>query len=75
VTYCAAYEHPVFLRQYRRIIKLPVFVHLRAAARIALGDELPFKDSSLDYVLSSHVIEHFFNPIKALLEWNRVIKK
>src|SRR5687767_4328249 len=41
---------------------------------VALGDDLPFKDGTLDYVLSSHVIEHFFDPIKALREWYRVIR-
>lgn len=41
---------------------------------VANGDDLPFKDSTLDYVLSSHVIEHFFDPVKALREWHRVIK-
>jgi SAM-dependent methyltransferase len=41
---------------------------------VALGDNLPFKDNSLDYVLSSHVIEHFFDPVKAIREWHRVIK-
>jgi SAM-dependent methyltransferase len=41
---------------------------------VALGDDLPFKDNTLDYVLSSHVIEHFFDPVKALREWHRVIK-
>jgi SAM-dependent methyltransferase len=41
---------------------------------VALGDNLPFKDNTLDYVLTSHVIEHFFDPIKALKEWHRVIK-
>jgi len=41
---------------------------------VALGDDLPFKDNTLDYVLSSHVIEHFFDPMKALREWHRVIK-
>ncbi len=41
---------------------------------VAFGDDLPFKSGSLDYVLSSHVIEHFFDPIKALREWHRVIK-
>ena len=41
---------------------------------VALGDDLPFKDNTLDYVLSSHVIEHFFDPVKALREWNRVVK-
>ncbi len=41
---------------------------------VALGDDLPFKDNTLDYVLSSHVIEHFFDPVKALREWHRVVK-
>jgi SAM-dependent methyltransferase len=41
---------------------------------VAFGDDLPFKDSTLDYVLSSHVIEHFFDPVRALREWHRVIK-
>ncbi len=42
---------------------------------VAEGDDLPFKSNTLDYVLSSHVIEHFFDPIKALTEWNRVIRE
>lgn len=41
---------------------------------IASGDDLPFKDNVLDFVFSSHVLEHFFDPIKALKEWHRVIK-
>ena len=41
---------------------------------VALGDDLPFKDRSLDYVLTSHVIEHFFDPVKAMKEWYRVIR-
>ncbi len=41
---------------------------------VALGDDLPFKDATLDYVLSSHVIEHFYDPVKALREWYRVIR-
>jgi len=32
------------------------------------------KDGQYDFVLSSHSIEHFANPLKALLEWKRVIK-
>ena len=39
------------------------------------GDNLPFEDKSYDFVISSHVIEHFFDPIKALREWERVAKK
>jgi SAM-dependent methyltransferase len=40
----------------------------------AEGDALPFPDSSADFVLSSHVLEHFPDPIKALEEWHRVTK-
>jgi ubiquinone/menaquinone biosynthesis C-methylase UbiE len=29
----------------------------------------------VDFVISSHVIEHFRNPIKALAEWERVARK
>jgi SAM-dependent methyltransferase len=35
---------------------------------------LPFEDSSLDYVASSHLLEHLPNPILALVEWYRVVK-
>ncbi|MDA0096267.1 class I SAM-dependent methyltransferase [Brachyspira hyodysenteriae] len=42
---------------------------------ISCGDVLPFQDNSIDFVFSSHVLEHFYDPIKALKEWYRVIKK
>ena len=38
------------------------------------GDQLPLEDNSVDFVVSSHVIEHFPDPIKALREWYRVVK-
>lgn len=41
---------------------------------VASGDDLPFKDNVWDFVISSHVLEHFFDPIKAIEEWHRVIK-
>lgn len=41
---------------------------------VARGDALPFADGSLDFVLSSHVLEHFPDPIGALQEWYRVIR-
>lgn len=40
----------------------------------ARGDELPFRESAWDFVLSSHVLEHFPDPIKALLEWRRIVR-
>ncbi|MDD3877599.1 MAG: methyltransferase domain-containing protein [Bacteroidales bacterium] len=39
---------------------------------VAEGNKLPFPDKSYDFVISSHVIEHFYDPISALLEWARV---
>jgi len=39
------------------------------------GDSLGILDKSVDFVISSHVIEHFYNPIAALKEWNRVARK
>ena len=42
---------------------------------IASGDDLPFKDNTFDYVFNSHVMEHFFDPVKAIKEHLRVIKK
>ncbi len=41
---------------------------------VSPGDQLPMGESSVDFVLSSHVIEHFPDPIKALREWHRVVK-
>ena len=35
---------------------------------------LPFKDNQWDFVLSSHVLEHVFNPLKTLREWWRVTR-
>ena len=41
---------------------------------VAPGDQLPFDDNQLDFVISSHVIEHFYDPIAAIKEWLRVTK-
>ncbi len=42
---------------------------------VAPGDDLPFKDDAVDFVLASHVIEHFPDPVRALLEWRRVARR
>ncbi len=42
---------------------------------VADGDELPFRDNAVDFVLASHVIEHFPDPIRALREWLRVARR
>jgi SAM-dependent methyltransferase len=41
---------------------------------VASGDDIPLPDESQDFIISSHVIEHFPNPIKALTEWDRLVK-
>lgn len=46
--------------------------HVMPVDVVAPGDKLPFDDKSFDFVISSHVIEHFFDPIGALKEWARV---
>jgi len=38
------------------------------------AEDIPVEDNSLDYVLSSHVIEHVPDPIRAFIEWDRVLK-
>jgi ubiquinone/menaquinone biosynthesis C-methylase UbiE len=42
---------------------------------VAPGDELPLPDDAYDFVLASHVIEHFPNPVKALKEWAHVARQ
>lgn len=39
---------------------------------VAPGDQMPFPGKSYDFIISSHVIEHFYDPVAALLEWKRV---
>jgi SAM-dependent methyltransferase len=41
---------------------------------ICNGHNIPFPTSSVNYCISSHVIEHFPNPIAGFLEWNRILK-
>lgn len=41
---------------------------------VAEGDAIPVDDQSQDYIISSHVVEHFPNPLKAFVEWSRVLK-
>jgi SAM-dependent methyltransferase len=40
---------------------------------VASGDDIPVASESCDFVVSSHVLEHFWDPIKALKEWHRII--
>jgi SAM-dependent methyltransferase len=53
---------------------------LRHAGRLApihivgLGETLPIRSNSQDFLLASHVLEHSPNPIGTLIEWDRVIR-
>jgi hypothetical protein len=41
---------------------------------ISAGDNLPFRDGMLDYVVACHNLEHYEDPQRALAEWRRVLK-
>ena len=41
---------------------------------VAFGDSIPVPNESEDFVVSSHVLEHFPDPIKALKEWHRIVR-
>lgn len=53
------------------------FSHRRAPGKNIFcdGSDLsPVPDASYDFILSSHNLEHFANPVKALKEWQRVTR-
>lgn len=50
-------------------------MHIAKVDVVAPGDALPFEDDSHDFVFSSHVLEHFPDPIRALSEWQRVARR
>jgi SAM-dependent methyltransferase len=41
---------------------------------IGEGTKLPVDDESYDCLVASHCLEHIANPVKALVEWKRVIR-
>jgi SAM-dependent methyltransferase len=41
---------------------------------VASADSIPLSDSSEDFVVSSHVLEHVVDPVRCLLEWDRIVK-
>ncbi|PZS25131.1 MAG: hypothetical protein DLM61_20555 [Pseudonocardiales bacterium] len=60
----------VYKQEERRLA-----MHVAKVDVVAPGDDLPFADNSHDFVFSSHVLEHFPDPIKALFEWQRVARR
>lgn len=63
-------DDTAFKKEERRLA-----LHSAKVDVVASGDDLPFEDKSFDFVFSSHVIEHFPDPIRALLEWTRVARR
>jgi len=41
---------------------------------VASAEKLPFKNCELDYIVSSHCLEHLVDTKKVLKEWDRVLK-
>jgi SAM-dependent methyltransferase len=60
----------VYKREERRVAR-----RVRHVDVVARGDDLPFKNDAVDFVLASHVIEHMPDPIRALEEWTRVARR
>lgn len=49
--------------------------HHNKIATVASAESLPFEDLSFDYVFSFECLEHLENPIKALREYARIMRK
>ena len=61
-------DHPVFAaEQSKHGDPLPIDI-------VAWADDIPVPDGSVDFVISSHVLEHVSNVIRTLKEWNRVVR-
>jgi SAM-dependent methyltransferase len=43
-------------------------------ALLALSDDLPFKEESLDYIVALHMLEHIGDPIGLIKYWVRLLK-
>ncbi|WP_199155497.1 class I SAM-dependent methyltransferase [Chromobacterium sp. ASV23] len=70
------FVYPRDLEDYRRY-ELEQTKFGIAPARVdyvAEATALPFTDGSLDYIMSSHVLEHIPDVISAWQEWERVLK-
>lgn len=42
--------------------------------QLTYGEPYPFNDGTWDFVISSHVIEHHWNPVGIIHEWLRITK-
>lgn len=47
---------------------------LTPGAFLALPDDMPFKDNSIDYIVALHMLEHVENPIRVIHHWLDIVK-
>jgi SAM-dependent methyltransferase len=47
---------------------------LMSSAFLALSDDLPFKENSIDYIVALHMLEHVEDPVATVHHWLDVIK-
>jgi SAM-dependent methyltransferase len=67
-------RYPELDTPYKRE-ELSLCGRMRNVDLVAPGDDLPFRDDTVDFVFASHVIEHFPDPLRALSEWRRVARR
>lgn len=69
-----SHDDPHFLEVYGAE-QMRLCDHIMPVDIVASGDNIPVADKSYDFVISSHVIEHFFDPIGAIKEWMRIARQ
>ena len=71
------FVHPRDLEDYKKYENAQMSFARNIARVDKVGDfrHIPFDSESLDYVISSHVIEHEPNPVAAFVESARVLKE
>lgn len=69
-----SHEDPHFLAVYGKE-QIRLCGEVMPVDIVAPGDKIPVPDKSFDFVISSHVIEHFYDPIAAIKEWVRIARK
>lgn len=62
-------DYQVYVAEQRRFGRAPARVD-----EVAEAMELPFESGSLDYLASSHVLEHLPDLLGAWVEWQRVLR-
>jgi len=72
---CGGQEIDAHFCKENKISPLAIGVDLQQTNLIGNAEHLFwFRDNTLDYVFSSHLLEHLYHPQKALKEWFRVLR-